>query len=375
MRSIWQSAGTVAVAVVVGASGLLVGAVCPAPNDSGFVGVLGDHDDVPGGYDRLQSAGFKYVRFRVPWSQIEPNQPIVIPPRTATQGCDAASIGAPDGSGRNWAFIDDDICDAYLRGFSILANITSVPNWASGSTSEAHPPDSAHATVFRDFVRALAERHGDKIAAYAMWNEPDLDRFWTGNADAYKDKILTPGYQGLQDAKASLGISPAWLVAPNTYSDNSSGAVNIGGWIKRNGSYVVPVDVVGIHTYGPRSTQKAAMNNADNWVNNNPLPGGSYPRYWVTEGGFTTGSGQNSHDDAPGAALVEVTNHCLLNTDYCFKYMIFHLTDVDNQGPFGLLAPSGLTRNRFCTVENEWYPPYADPCPCSDGKAGCTGNP
>jgi hypothetical protein len=347
-----------------------------APNDAvSYAGLGGSFSQAPPGvYDLLQAAGVRYVRIRIPWHRIEANPPTNLPPPQATVPCWNL---AADGSGRDWTVIDDNICQAHNRGFSILANIHGTPNWASGSQNETAPPTAANALVFRDFVRALAERHGDKIAAFALWNEPNLPDFWTGTAKEFRDRILIPGYEGLQIAKATLGIFPAWAVAPNTYPVD--GVVSIDPWLMENGMVVVDIDVLGVHSYGSRGTQKGVIDQANQWCNGHAV----CDRFWVTEGGFTTASGpntQNSTDANPGAALNEVIAHCQ-NRAWCAKFFIHHMTDLDTQGQcggtldFGLFKCDGRAKNRFCAVEAVHWPPQSSPCPCSPGKPGCTGNP
>jgi hypothetical protein len=49
------------------------------------------------------------------------------------------------------------------------------PRWGAGTAS---PP--ADINTWREYVRALVQRYGSRIGAYEIWNEANLQTFWTG---------------------------------------------------------------------------------------------------------------------------------------------------------------------------------------------------
>src|SRR3990172_3254050 len=131
--------------------------------------------------DRVDELGVTWVRIGIYWDQVEPSK------------------GHFD-----WRGPDAMIDRATERGLKVFATIHATPRWASGHRSAAAPP--MHARDWKDFVSAVAERYKNQTAlrAYGMWNEPDLEKFWTGNQKEYMNKILIPGYEAVKAVNSNL---------------------------------------------------------------------------------------------------------------------------------------------------------------------------
>lgn len=107
--------------------------------------------------DLDRAAGMEVLRTDFIWSQIEP----------------APGDFRFDG-------YDQMVADAESRGMRMLVLLVysnalyeSVP----GSTSSLDP------AAYARFAAACAARYGTRVAGYEVWNEPNLDRFWTPRAD------------------------------------------------------------------------------------------------------------------------------------------------------------------------------------------------
>ena len=103
-------------------------------------------------------AGFGWVKFQVPWKDIEP-QPGQI----------------------NWTSFDAAVARASGRGLRILFSVTAAPMWARPGGSDLHengPPTSPE--PFARFLGAMADRYRGKVTAYDVWNEQNLSREWGG---------------------------------------------------------------------------------------------------------------------------------------------------------------------------------------------------
>ncbi|MDZ4766834.1 MAG: beta-galactosidase [Chloroflexota bacterium] len=88
------------------------------------------------------------------------------------------------------------------RDLRVVARLSDAPPWAFSSanrsaSADIHdtPPDNL--ADYADFCGALAERYRGRIAAYQIWNEPNLGREWGG---ATPDAA---GYVGLLAACSS----------------------------------------------------------------------------------------------------------------------------------------------------------------------------
>ena len=69
---------------------------------------------------------------------------------------------------------------ARQRGdLKLIAVLDTAPLWAASSTS--NPPTST--LQFANFARSLAQRYGDRIDYYQIWDEPNLGDRWRGEVN------------------------------------------------------------------------------------------------------------------------------------------------------------------------------------------------
>jgi hypothetical protein len=110
----------------------------------------------------------------------------------------------------------DRIVDAISQaGVRIVARVDNQPKWASASVvwPGSGPPDNPK--DWSDFLTALATRYKDRIQAYEVWNEPNIDREWANkqpDAKAYAS-MLNASYAAIKAADpqalvVSAGMSP-----------------------------------------------------------------------------------------------------------------------------------------------------------------------
>lgn len=88
----------------------------------------------------------------------------------------------------DWRKLDLVVREAATRKLSVLGLLTYTPGWARAAGCRGGfvcPPRSA--AEFADFASAAVERYaGRGITTYQLWNEPNLDQFWTSpDPDAY----------------------------------------------------------------------------------------------------------------------------------------------------------------------------------------------
>jgi hypothetical protein len=114
--------------------------------------------------DALQAAGTQWVRVDVAWGTIQPNNPTNYDTYGVTQ-------------------VDTRIKEIRARGMKVLLMFYWAPAWSSGTTEKNGRPGKPG-----DYARAaawVADRYDGttspdlKIDAIELWNEPDLDSFWS----------------------------------------------------------------------------------------------------------------------------------------------------------------------------------------------------
>jgi len=153
----------------------------------------------------VKDAGFGWVKQHVGWRDVE---------------------GMAKGH-YDWYFTDRIVADAELLDLDLIFRLDSEPLWAialEGTSSSNGPP--ANAQDFGDFCHALAARYRGRVAAYQVWNEPNLAREWGGHAPdpAGYVELLRVCYVGIKTADPgalviSAGLSPTGNVPPVAMPD------------------------------------------------------------------------------------------------------------------------------------------------------------
>ena len=87
----------------------------------------------------------------------------------------------PEPGNFNWAAYDPIVeAVAEFDGrLKLVALLDGSPEWARHRDAPDHPfapPESP--AQFGDFARAVAERYGDEIVFYQIWDEPNIEEHW-----------------------------------------------------------------------------------------------------------------------------------------------------------------------------------------------------
>jgi len=151
--------------------------------------------------EMVRDAGFGWVKQEFAWREIE---------------------GL--GKGRyDWSVTDRIVEQVGSIGPKLMVRLDSEPTWASGVT---YPNDKTIMSPprnyqdFADFAYEVAKRYRGRIAAYQIWNEPNLAREWGGKAPNPGDytQLLKVGYQAIKRADPNAIVISAGL-APTTRND------------------------------------------------------------------------------------------------------------------------------------------------------------
>ncbi|MCS7002829.1 MAG: glycoside hydrolase family 5 protein, partial [Dehalococcoidia bacterium] len=110
----------------------------------------------PDRLDRAKAMGFNWVKTLVAWRNVQPN----------------------DKRQFIWGPTDGDVERAHSRGIRLLLRVDQPPRWATGSDAHNAPP--VNEADLADFMAALAARYRGRVAAYEIWNEPNLRDEWGG---------------------------------------------------------------------------------------------------------------------------------------------------------------------------------------------------
>lgn len=152
--------------------------------------------------EMIRDAGFRWVKQDFSWREIE---------------------GL--GKGRfDWSITDRIVSQAESVGLRLIVRLDSEPTWASG---QVYPNDSKiimspprNYQDFADFAYAVASRYKGRVAAYQIWNEPNLAREWGGQAPSPTDytRLLKAGFEAIKRGDEAAYVITAGM-APTTRND------------------------------------------------------------------------------------------------------------------------------------------------------------
>ncbi len=129
----------------------------PAQHDLGVNVALEQYDDaqLKAEVAQIKQSGFTTIRQTFPWASIEPVE------------------GQFDWT--PW----DRIVDA-AGDLNLIAVLDTAPTWAAPLPIFNPPTSTLH---FANFARAFAQRYGDRIDTYQIWDEPNLGDRWRGEVN------------------------------------------------------------------------------------------------------------------------------------------------------------------------------------------------
>ena len=150
--------------------------------------------------------------------------------------------------GYDWFRPDGVLALAEERGLKLLVRLDHAPPWAMPADPAAGP---AIPEYFAEFCSAVATRYAGRIAAYEVWNEPNLAREWRDQTPdpARYVELLKACYLAIKAADPHAIVISAGL-AP-TISDDEIAMNDMrffeGMYAAGAGSYF---DILGVHAPG-----------------------------------------------------------------------------------------------------------------------------
>jgi polysaccharide biosynthesis protein PslG len=114
----------------------------------------------------LRAAGVTWIRQELPWEQIEP--------LARGQTTD------PNFGGSTWAKFDDIVDRVTTMGMKLVLRLDTSPRWALPPDAPDGLSPPLNSADYFDFVSQVAARYRGRVAAYQVWNEPNLTSEWGG---------------------------------------------------------------------------------------------------------------------------------------------------------------------------------------------------
>lgn len=178
---------------------------------------LAGYSGTPEEYGNLTALGVQWLRVHFSWRGIEP---------------------APDVF--DFTRWDRYVANCTTHGIKIIAMLNYPPSWlAPDSRNYVAPADLPH---YLDYVNRTVRRYGHAVAAWEIWNEPNLERFWDGPMEHY--------YELFGEAVALIhAIDPTLYIVGGSMSSASTGwfPPNVEEMFQRG--LMADVDALSIHFY------------------------------------------------------------------------------------------------------------------------------
>ena len=229
----------------------------PTPNHPLYTGpVLNRNDigvqiylhriDVAALVAQLNELGVGWVKAQVSWKLFQPYPDQLSEERFAELDALVAQAGASD--------------------IKVLLSVGKAPEWSRPTTEQDGP--SGDNDLYRQFMLLLSQRYVGRVAAYELWNEPNLQREWFGapldaaalvaliRAGAEGVRVGDPAALVLSGAPAVTGINDGVIAIDDR--------VYFRGMLAAGVAEVV--DGFGVHPYGWANPPDATFEKPDTAV-------------------------------------------------------------------------------------------------------------
>lgn len=219
----------------------------PSINRSDFgVQIHVHQEDLRPIFNQLQSLGVGWVKVQVSWKLYQPY----------------ADQYAAD----RFTELDALVERANDSGIAVLLSVGKAPEWSRPTTEMDGPP--VEFGLYRDFMAYLAGRYQGRVAAYELWNEPNLQREWNGRALNAADfvSLIQEGAKGIRTVNSTAIIISG---APATTGIND-GLIAIDDRVflrqMLEAGVADFVDAVGAHPYGWANPPDSSVGDGDTAV-------------------------------------------------------------------------------------------------------------
>jgi hypothetical protein len=132
--------------------------------------------------------------------------------------------------------IDRLVAESERWQLQVVAVLIGAPRWAVDHPDRAGAGPPSDWAAWERFVSVVAGRYGDRVAAWEVWNEPNIPEFWRGSAADYA-RLLRSAYGPLKRAAPSSTVLVGGLVQDD------------GSWLRRLLAEEPPFDAVAWHVY------------------------------------------------------------------------------------------------------------------------------
>ncbi|MDR1587213.1 MAG: hypothetical protein LBS57_07150 [Treponema sp.] len=168
--------------------------------------------------------------------------------------------------------------NAETNGKKILAILDYDTDWVHGSKPPRGAPyiEADEIPAFCEYVKRTVERYRDRVDAWCIWNEPNLDdRFWSGTREEFYALTIAA-------AGAIREVAPNAVIVGGAFN-----TLVTDDWIEGifTSGAMEKIDFIAYHPYAPNARGTGAVYKG---FRDNVARYGFADKIWVTEAGYPT---------------------------------------------------------------------------------------
>jgi polysaccharide biosynthesis protein PslG len=289
------------------------------------------------------NAGFSWARQQIHWRDIETRP------------------------GRyDWRTLDAAVAAAEAAQIKLMLSIVRSPAWLTAN-GQGGLPDNPQAIV--PFLQALAARYAGRVAAYEIWNEPNLALENGGRVaePAHYLAVLRAAHPAIK-AVDPCALTLAAPLAATATNDPSVARDDLAFYQELytldDGAFLTAADAVALHPGGGPHAPAA------NWLPSDPERSRQHFRHveqvralmerygdrrqaWITEVGWTIAEAPGAPPPVSEAAQAEYLVGALQLTQERYPWIVGVLVWNLN---FGVLGPPDDEKSTFGILRPDWTP-------------------
>lgn len=207
--------------------------------------------------ETVKATGAKYLRFAFGWDSIE-----------------------EEPGEYNWGFWDQLVDLAPKYGVTLIPYVCYTPQALGNTDSNDYwrePPKDLKS--FGKFMSVIAKRYKGKIKSWELWNEPDNQSYWLGNAEQFS-KMMIEGAKQVRAADPNAVIVLGGMAkARSPFYDEVMTKYNLGQYF----------DVINQHAYHETWDFEPVEESPDriHYVDELIPKGANGPDMWLAEFGYS----------------------------------------------------------------------------------------
>ncbi|MBD0864085.1 cellulase family glycosylhydrolase [Gordonia sp. zg691] len=289
--------------------------------------------DFAGEAEQIRATGASAIRIAAKWNLLQPSS--------------ANSF--------TWTRLDAAVNAARAQGLSILMNLEGpAPVWAQkpGANPFANGNAPANPATFGEFARQVALRYSPRVAAWEVWNEPNLSHYLLPPTANEYVPLLKAAFNGIRAAGANQsvitgGLSSLRTETRDTVFINDMYALGAKNYFNGIGlhPYTLPYPI----TADPRGGDGGGAAGLPAGRATMVANGDSAKSIWITEFGQPTGNTPASTTEAVQANIITDAVNRANALSWIAAIFIFNSHDLsgnkaDENSNFGLYRFNGTPK-------------------------------